>query len=89
MVKLAKQDYEKIKKNIIKKLYTNNCFCKGHMLFERFKTSIPHHLSGFVKEVLKDLIKENIVLPYGKTKHGVAFQLNIKKITEIEELIKI
>jgi hypothetical protein len=40
-----------------------------------------------VKEVLEDLIKEELVVFYGKTKHGDAYQLNIKKLKEIEEYI--
>jgi len=85
--KLTKKEYLKIKKNIVKKLYSNAAFSKGHLLYERLKTGIPIHLIGFVKEVLKDLIKERLVIYYGKTKHGDAYQLNIKKIKEIEALI--
>jgi len=55
----------------------------------RLKHGIPSHLAGFVKDVLKNLIKEEIVIYYGKTKYGDAFQLNIKKLKEIEEIIKI
>jgi hypothetical protein len=36
---------------------------------------------------LGDLIKEGFVVHYGKTKHGLAYQLNIKKLKEIEGLI--
>lgn len=85
--KLNKIDYIKIKKNILKKLYSKQAFSKGHLLYERLATSIPSHLEGFVKDVLKELIKEKLVLFYGKTKHGDAYQLNIKKLKEIEEVI--
>ena len=40
-----------------------------------------------MKDVLEDLIKEGLVLHYGRTKHGDAYQLNIKKLKEIEEII--
>ena len=85
--KLNKTEYLKIKKNILKKFYSNPAFSRGHLLYERLKSGIPPHLEGFVKEVLEDLIKDELVLFYGKTKHGDAFQLNIKKLKEIEEII--
>ena len=85
--KLSKQDYSKIKKNILKKLYSNQAFSKGHLLYERLTSEIPPHITGFVKDVLDDLVKEGLVLFYGKTKHGDAYQLNIKKLKEIEDLI--
>jgi hypothetical protein len=85
--KLSNQDYLKIKKNIIKKLYSSQAFSKGHLLYERLTSSIPSHLTGFVKDVLKDLIKEDLVIYYGRTKHGDAYQLNIKKLKEIEDII--
>ena len=87
MPKLSNQDYQKIRKNIIKKLYSNQAFSKGHLLYERLASGIPPHLAGFVKDVLKDLLKEGLVLYYGRTKYGDAYQLNIKKLKEIEELI--
>lgn len=85
--KLSPKDYQKIKKNIIKKLYSGQAFSKGHLLYERLTAGIPSHLTGFVKDVLEDLIKEGLVLFYGRTKYGDAYQLNIKKIKEIEEII--
>jgi hypothetical protein len=85
--RLNKTDYIKIKRNILKKLYSNQAFSKGHLLYERLASSIPGHLKGFVKDVLEDLMKEELVLFYGKTKHGDAYQLNIKKLKEIEDII--
>lgn len=85
--RLTEIEYNKIKRNIIKKLYANKCFNKGHILFERLQSGIPGDLIGFVKEVLDDLVKERIVLLYGKTKHGEAYQLNIEKLEEIERII--
>ncbi|MDD5133629.1 MAG: hypothetical protein PHD81_00280 [Candidatus Nanoarchaeia archaeon] len=86
--KLSRQDYLKIKKNIIKKLYSNQAFSKGHLLYERLASGIPPDLKGFIEEVLKDLVKEELVILYGKTKYGNAYQLNIKKLKEIEDYIK-
>lgn len=85
--KLSAEEYEKIKRNIIKKLYSNNCFSKGHLLFERLQSGIPRELAGFVKDVLDNLVKERIVLLYGRTKYGDAYQLNIEQLEEIERII--
>ncbi|MEA3513875.1 MAG: hypothetical protein U9R34_00175 [Nanoarchaeota archaeon] len=85
--RLAKSDYMKIKKNIIKKLYSQQAFRNGHLLYARLQSGIPSHLGGFVKDILEELIKERLVLFYGKTKYGNAYQLNIKKLKEIEDLI--
>lgn len=87
MGKLSIEDYNRIKRNIIKKLYSKKAFSKGHLLHERLTTSIPSHLKGYIDDVLKDLIKEELVIFYGKTKHGNAYQLNVKKLKEIEDLI--
>ena len=85
--KLSKSDYNKIKRNIIKRLYSKKAFSKGHLLYERLTSGIPPHLKGFIDNVLDDLIKEELVIFYGKTKHGDAYQLNVKKLNEIEEII--
>ena len=85
--KLPQSDYLKIKKNIIKKLYANKAFTKGHLLRERLIHGIPSHLAGFVEDILNDLLKEGLVLHYGKTKHGDAYQLNVKRLSEIEKII--
>ena len=85
--KLSNADYLKIKKNIIKRLYSNKAFSKGHLLYERLTSGIPSHLTGFVYTVLDDLIKEGLVIHYGKTKYGDAYQLNVKRLKEIEEIL--
>ena len=85
--KLSGSDYSRIKKNILKRLYSNQAFSKGHLLYERLTSGIPPHLKGFVEDVLKDLVKEEVVLFYGKTKYCDAYQLNIKKLKEIEDAI--
>ena len=85
--KLSNSDYLKIKKNVIKRLYANKAFSKGHLLYERLTSGIPPHIAGFVNEVLEDLVKEGLVIHYGKTKYGDAYQLNVKRLKEIEEII--
>ena len=85
--KLSNQDYFRIKKNIIKRLYANKAFSKGHLLYERLTLGIPPHLAGFVNQVLEELIQEGLIVHYGKTKYGDAYQLNVKRLKEIEEII--
>lgn len=85
--RLNEEEYLKIKRTIIRKLYTNKAFRKGHLLFERLKSGIEPHLVGFVQEVLDDLVKQELVVYYGKTKYGDAYQLNPQKLKEIEEII--
>ena len=86
-MKVSQEDYLLIKKNIIKKLYSHGAFRKGHLLLERLVHGVPAHLAGYVKDVIKDLIKEGLIVEYNKTKHGVAYQLNIKRLKDIEEII--
>lgn len=86
-MKLHPDEYHQLKRNILKKLYAYGAFSKGHLLFERLMHGVPSHLSGFVKDVLDDLLKEQWVLYYGQTKHGDAYQLNIEKLKEIEEFL--
>ena len=69
-----------VKKSIVKKLYSAGCWGKGHMLIERFKSGLPPHIRGEVTQVVKKLIKEKFIRVYGRTKHGLAFYLNVAKI---------
>lgn len=87
MKKIGEQDYLKIRKTILKKLYVCKAFRKGHLLVETLQSGIPPHLIGFVRNVLDDLIKQDLIVYYGKTKHGLAYQLNIHKLNEIERII--
>lgn len=85
--KLSSADYLRIKRNILKRLYANKAFSKGHLLYERLTSGIPPHLAGFVYQVLDNLVKEGLVIHYGRTKYGDAYQLNIQRLKGIEEII--
>ncbi len=80
-------EQNRIRRNILKKLYAYGAFAHGHLLFERLQSGIPRHLAGFVADILDELVKEGLVLHYGRTKHGDAYQLNIKMLKEIEEIL--
>jgi len=77
----------KIRKKILRKLNDKQAFLHGHMLFERLQSGIPLHSKDFVRNILKELVKERIVLLYAKTKYGKSYQPNITKLEEIEELL--
>jgi hypothetical protein len=87
--KVGEKEYNKIKITIIRKLYSKQAFKKGHLLFEGLQSGIEPHLKGFVKDVLINLIKQDLIIHYGKTEYGDAYQLNINKLKEIEEIIGI
>ena len=73
---------------ILYKLFNNRCFNKGHMLEERVVSSVAKHDRGRAKDILKDAVKKGLVLIYGKTLYGTAYQLNIEKLDETIEFIK-
>ncbi|MBW2986135.1 hypothetical protein KY333_02080 [Candidatus Woesearchaeota archaeon] len=81
-------DVNLVKRAIVKKLYSAGCWGKGHMLIERFKSGLPPHIRGEVTSAVKKLIKEKLIRAYGRTKHGLAFYLNISKKKEIEIIIE-
>ncbi len=72
---------------VLKKLYKDSCWGKGHMLVERLKRVVPTHLRGDVAPVIEELAKDGIIVVYGKTKYGLAVNLNIAKKREIEEIL--
>ncbi|MDI6737873.1 MAG: hypothetical protein QME12_05155 [Nanoarchaeota archaeon] len=79
------QEHAKIRRRGLfedKKNNSEKALCK-----EGFQSGIPPHLAGYVKVVLDDLVKEGIVLYYGKTKHGDAYQLNIARLKDIEDML--
>lgn len=86
MVRIDEQEYSIIVKAIIRKLYSANCWGKGHMLIDRFKSGLPGHFKGDVNTVVEDLLKKEIIVVYGRTKHRLAVHLNIQKKKEIDEL---
>ena len=78
--------FQRIKRNIIKKLRGGGCFGKGHLLIIRLKKGIRKEDIPHIKKVLKQLIREDLVLAK-KTKHGLAVHLNLHKLGEIDNII--
>lgn len=75
---------EQIARHIVRRLYTNCAWGKKHLLIHRLKSWLPKHLRNEAEYVIKDLVKKEILVVYGRTKHGLALHLNIKKKPEIE-----
>lgn len=86
MPKAGEEEYNLIAKAIVRKLYSADCWGKGHMLVDRFKHGLPGHFRGDVDSVVDDLVRKDVILVYGRTKHGLAVYLNIKKKAEINQL---
>jgi DNA polymerase I-like protein with 3'-5' exonuclease and polymerase domains len=80
---------DEILARILYKLLNNKCFSKGHMLEVRVVSSVPKHERGRAKDVLKQAVKHGLVLIYGSTNQGLAYQLNIQRLNEITEFIKL
>ena len=85
---ISNDAFQKVKCAIVRKLYMQGCWGKGHLLYIRLTKGIPNQDKIFAKEAAKELIKMKI-MSAKKTKHGIAMYLNKEKLHEIEELIKI
>ena len=81
--------YQKIRRTILRKLYSKGAWGKGHMLLDNLKSGVPSHLRGYVACVVKDLVKDGLIKFYGPTANGHAYHLNIEKKKEIESELAI
>jgi len=79
---------EQILAELLYKLFNNRCYRKGHMLEERVVSGIAVHFRGQAKKILKRALKDQWIVTYGKTKYGVAYQLNLGYLQEIKKFIK-
>lgn len=76
-----------IKKTILRKLVFMNKWGGSHTSFDNLPKGFPGHVRGMVKEIAKELIKENILLAKS-TSYGIEVSLNPSKKKEIEELTR-
>ncbi len=78
-----------IKKFIARKLYRKRMWLHKHTNIHNLPKGLSNELrvSREVKNVIEDLIKEQILLSK-PTHYGLEISLNPKKIKEIEELIQ-
>ncbi len=87
-MRISDEKLIRVKKHIIRKLYMKQAFSKGHLLYERLMHGIEKNLAGAVLPALEQLLREEIVVYYGRTKHDDAYQLNIQKLREIREMLE-
>ena len=81
-------DYNLIKKLILRKLVRHKMWMHKHTSIHNLPKGLPQHLRGKeIKNVIKDLLKEGILLSK-PTHYGLEVSLNIKKKSEIEEFIE-
>ena len=78
-------NYDRIESTIVEKLFHYGCWGKGHLLTIRLNKGIPPEDVGHVDKVLKELIKNKIIL-IKKTKHGIATFLNHGNRRKIDEI---
>ncbi len=83
---MKEEQYGRIKENIIKKLFSKGCFGNGHLLLIRLQKGVSKEDVGLVKDVVKQLIKEEIIMAKA-TKHGTSVYLNMARLAEIEKII--
>lgn len=80
-------DELEIKKTVLRKLVYMNKWGGSHTSFDNLPKGFPSHVRGDVKDVAKELIKENLLLAK-PTSYGLEVSLNPEKKKEIEELTK-
>lgn len=78
---------EQTKGFIVKKLFHHGYIGGRHTAIENLKKGLPSHLQGDVKEVAKELIKEEILIPK-PTSYGLHVSLNPRKREVIEKYLQ-
>lgn len=74
-VKRRDIDFIRIRRGIIKKLYSLDKWASNHILIKNLESGFPSHEIGKIKEVINLLIKDKLLIPK-PTKHGMAVSLN-------------
>jgi hypothetical protein len=81
-------DYNSIKNFILRKLVRHRMWMHKHTSIHNLPKGLPDYLRSKkdVKDVIKDLLKEELLLSK-PTNYGLEVSLNINKKKEIEEFI--
>jgi len=85
-MKLKNEDYILIRA-ILRKLYNLRIFGGKHKSTVRVHNSVPSHLRGQAKNLVKFLLKQKILLPKATTE-DLHIMLNKSKLHEIEQICK-
>ena len=78
---------EQVKGFIIKKLFQHGYIGGRHTDIENLKKGLPSHFKGVIKNVAKELIKEEILI-LKQTSYGHHVSLNPRKREEIDYYLK-
>ena len=86
---MPKDDIEKIKLHILKKLFDQRCWVNKHFSINNLPQGLPPHKrdSKIIKKAIDELIR-NCWLLSKPTHYGLELSLNIDKKKEIEEYIE-
>ena len=79
-------DDEVIAATILYNLRRKKTIGGKHTHFDTLRRGFPRHLSGDVSEVVKDLIKQGLIVSKS-TSYGLQVALNKNRIVEIEKFI--
>ena len=86
---MPKDDIEKIKLHILKKLFDQRCWMHKHFSINNIPQGLPPHKrdSKIIKKAIDELTKNEWILSK-PTHYGLELSLNIDKKKEIEEYIE-
>ena len=76
-------DVKQLKGFVVKKLFHHSYIGGRHTSVENLKKGLPDHFRGDVKDVVRELVKEGILLPK-PTSTGLHVSLNPRKRIEID-----
>ena len=80
-------EYDNVSKAILRKMFYDNRIGGRHLSFEDLQRGFPSHVKGNVKNRLKKLIRENLILHH-PTSYGIQYSLNPQSLEEISEIIQ-
>jgi len=85
---MSKEDVEKLKLHILKKLFDQRCWMHKHFSINNLQQGLPSHArdSKIIKKAVDELAKSNWLLSK-QTFYGLELSLNINKKKDIEEYI--
>lgn len=77
---------EQLKGFVVKKLFQHGYIGGRHTDIENLKKGLPGHVRGDVKEAVKELIKEELLIPK-PTSYGLHVSLNPLKREEMDKYL--
>ena len=85
-MKLSELEYNNAKRFILRKLFNHNVWCGKHTSPDNLQKGLPGHLRGAAKDIVKDMIKEGLLLSH-PTSYGLQISLNPKMVIEIKKFL--